>query len=155
MELSRANFFPRLWANENLSMQRLGASASRFAAFLWENIGDGAPDDRGAWTLANWAKHISQPQCQFYALFLDGEPIGCVELQLQPRLMDASKGPVRLTALGIFEEYTGESIGPLVLTRAVEKAFASGATKVVLESGDQLPEPFSTICRHQGFVPAG
>ena len=67
--------------------------------------------------------------------------------------MDSSRGPVTLTVLGVLPEYTGEGVGPLILTRAVERAFSAGATKVVVESERELAEPFGTILRHQGFRP--
>lgn len=150
MELNRQDFFPRLWANAQLGIERLGPASHRFAGFLWSNIGTGAPDDRSTWTHAEWQTHLSNPAHHFHAVFNDNEPIGCFEIIREPVLM-ARGGNVRITGFGLLPEFMGESFGPTLLTRVVEKAFALGAARIYFESEETLNPAMRLACENQGF----
>lgn len=151
LELRRGDFFPRLFANESLSISRLGATSFRFAKFLWECVEEGIDEDRSSWGPLQWQNYLTDPRCEFYAVYCDGEPAGCCEIICEPRLMRARGGAVSIKAFGLLPEFAGEGLGSSLLTRMVEKSFAMGATKITIRSRKELPIAMIEICRRQGF----
>ena len=144
-------FFPKLWASESMSVQRVTAISCRFAAFLWANVSGDNSEDRSEWDNTHWQMHLSDPGLEFYAVFCDGEPAGFAEIVRGARLMSTKGGAARIEAFGLIPEFMGEGLGSSLLTRMVEKCFATGASKVTLRSDEQLPTAVLEICRRQGF----
>ena len=151
LELNRADFFPRLFANESLIISRLSATSYRFARFLWDNINANADEDRSGWGDAQWQHYLTDPRCEFFAVYCDDEPAGCCEIVREPKLMRATGGSVRIKAFGLFSEFSGEGLGSSLLTRMIEKSFATGADRVTLRTAQELPPEMSTMFRNQGF----
>jgi ribosomal protein S18 acetylase RimI-like enzyme len=149
--LLKNNFFPDLFPNESLSITQLGASSFRFAQFLWNCVEGGAEEDRSSWDAVQWQHYLTDPRCEFYAVYSDHEPAGYCEIIREPRLMRAKGGAVRIKAFGLLPEFAGEGLGSKVLTRMVEKAFATGATSINLKSQSEFPAAMLAICRKQGF----
>jgi len=150
LELKRHQFFPRLFANESMTTKRLSATAHRFAAFLWQGVGANQDEDRSGWSAVQWQNYLTDPRCEFYAVFCDDEPAGCCEIVSQPKLMRASS-TVRIKALGLFPEYAGEGLGSALLTRMVEKALATGAHSVTVRTSTELSKDALQMFRSQGF----
>ena len=150
LELERKEFFPRIPGKVPLSLDPLSPTSFRFASFLWTNIGEGGQENREDWSDADWQTHLASPSHHFFAVSCEGEPIGCFEIVRCKTLMDA-QGKVQITGFGLLPEFIGESIGPSVLTRVVEKAFALGARTVFLESEQDLGTVMLAVCEHQGF----
>lgn len=151
LQLHRADFFPDLFANESLTLSRLGATSFRFARFLWETTPTGTAEDRSNWDGKQWQHYLTDPRCAFFVIYCDGEPAGCAELIVEPRLMLTKGGNVRLKAFGLIPEFSGEGLGSSVLTRVIEKAFATGATTVTMRAGDEVTEAALEIFLRQGF----
>ena len=151
LDLNRGDFFPRLFANESLIISRLSATSFRFARFLWENIDANADEDRSGWSGAQWQHYLTDPRCEFFAVYCDDEPAGCCEIVREPKLMRATGGSVRIKAFGLFPEFSGEGLGSSLLTRMIEKSFATGADRVTLRTGQELPLEMATMFRNQGF----
>ena len=151
LELNRGDFSPRLFANESLSIARLSATSYRFARFLWENINGNADEDRSGWQGPQWQHYLTDPRCEFYAVYCDDEPAGCCEIVREAKLMRATGGSVRIKAFGLFPEFAGEGLGSSLLTRIIEKSFATGADRVVLRTTQLLPPEMTTVFRNQGF----
>jgi GNAT superfamily N-acetyltransferase len=151
LALKRSEFFPHLYASETLNINRLSATSFRFAMFLWEAIGRGATEDRAHWYGAQWQHYLADPRCEFYAVYCDGEPAGCVEIVVEQRLMRTAGGSVRLKAFGLLPEFEGDEISSAILTRIAEKAFAKGAMELTLRTGEVLPDRTLLMFRQQGF----
>jgi RimJ/RimL family protein N-acetyltransferase len=151
LELNRGDFFPRLFANESLIISRLSATSFRFARFLWENIDANADEDRSGWSSAQWQHYLTDPRCEFFAVYCDDEPAGCCEIVRETKLMRAKGGSVRIKAFGLFPEFSGEGLGSSLLTRMIEKSFATGADRVILRTGQELRPEIRTMFRNQGF----
>ena len=151
LELNRGDFFPRLFANESLGISRLSATSFRFARFLWDNIDANADEDRSGWNSGQWQHYLTDPRCEFFAVYCDDEPAGCCEIVREPKLMRATGGSVRIKAFGLFPEFSGEGLGSSLLTRMVEKSFATGADRVALRTSQELPLEMTTMFRNQGF----
>jgi ribosomal protein S18 acetylase RimI-like enzyme len=150
LELRKSDFFPNLFASESLSVTRLSTSAWRFAAFLWRNVDHGG-DSRGDWQDSHWQGHLSVPGLEFYAVLCDEEPAGCCEILRAPRLMTAKGGAARMTSFGLMPEYADEGLGSALMTRMVEKAFSTGASKLTMSVSRELSPAMLRICRSQGF----
>lgn len=155
LELTQSQFYPMLFAHESVTMTRVSATAFRFAGFLWSAVGDAATEDRSAWAGTQWQNYLSDPRCEFYAIYCDGEPAGCCELVRGPRLMRARGGVTRIKAFGLMPEYRGEGIGAAVLTRLVEKAFATGATRVSFRTKGEMSPTMLEVFSRQGFFEVG
>ena len=151
LELNRGDFFPRLFANESLTISRLSATSFRFARFLWDSIDANADEDRSGWNGAQWQHYLTDPRCEFFAVYCDDEPAGCCEIVREPKLMRATGGSVRIKAFGLFPEFSGEGLGSSLLTRMIEKSFATGADRVTLRTSQELPPEMTTMFRNQGF----
>ena len=156
LELKRREFFPQLFAADAISLQRLGPTSWRFAAFLWQNLYSkdgvsGADEDRYSWSAQSWQNRLSKPGVEFHVLYQDGEPAGCFELEKLPQLMKTGPGTVRVHAFGLLPEFTGEGLGSRLLTRMVEKGFAMGAGTISVKAPGPLSDSFVAICRAQGF----
>ena len=150
LELSKADFFPDLFADEALSVSRLTTTSWRFAAFLWTNVDHGG-EDRSSWAADQWRNQLAVPGLEFYAVFSDQEPAGCCEILRAPRLMTAKGGVARFNSFGLLPEFVGEGLGSVLMTRMVEKAFATGASKLTMSTARDLPPAMLRICRSQGF----
>ncbi len=151
LELNRGDFFPRLFANESLIISRLSATSYRFARFLWDNIDANTDEDRAGWNGAQWQHYLTDPRCEFYAVYCFEEPAGCCEIVREPKLMRSTGGSVRIKAFGLFPEFSGEGLGSSLLTRMMEKSFATGADRVTLRTGKELALEVTAMFRNQGF----
>lgn len=152
MELEKENFFPNLFANESLRIKRLGAASFRFARFLTANVEDDIDPDRSAWKDAKWQQYLSDPHCEFYAVFCDDEPAGCAEIFREPRLMRSRGGSIRIRCFGFLPEFQHEGMGAALLTRLLEKCFSTGAARVTVRSASELPPEMISLCRYHGFT---
>ena len=150
LELNSSDFFPNLFANDALAINRLSTSSWRFAAFLWSNVDHGG-EDRSGWRAGQWHNQLAVPGLEFYAVYSDNEPAGCCEILRAPRLMTASGGVARITSFGLLPEFVGEGLGSVLMTRMVEKAFATGARRLTMSAARELPPAMLRICRSQGF----
>ena len=65
--------------------------------------------------------------------------------------MRATGGPARIKAFGLFSEFSGEGLESFLLTRMIEKSFATGTDRVTLRTGPELPSEITKMFRNQGF----
>ena len=150
LELTRGEFSPWLFANESLSISLLSATSYRFARFLWDNINATADEDRSGWNGAQWQHYLTDPRCEFFAVYCDDEPAGCCEIVREANLMRATGGSAGIKAFGLFSEFSGEGLESSLLTRMIEKSFATGADRVTLRAGPELPSEMTKMFRNQG-----
>jgi len=110
--------------------------------------------DRLAWTDAELDRYLSSAHVHVWTLNIGGATAGYFELQ---RHHDAT---VELMYFGLVESFIGRGLGGWLLTRAVEEAFAIGATRVILntctlDSPRALPNYLArgfTIVREDRYV---
>ena len=151
LELNRGEFFPQLFANESLTIFRLSATSFRFARFLWDNINANANEDRLGWSGTQWQHYLTDPRCEFFAVYCDDEPAGCCEIVRLPKNIRAMGWSVRIKAFGLFPEFSEEGLECSLLTRMIEKSFATGAEKVTFRTVQELPPGITAMFRNQGF----
>jgi GNAT superfamily N-acetyltransferase len=80
--------------------------------------------DRLGWTLEQWRAWVDRPELETWIGYLEGTPAGYFELERQPG------GQVELVYFGLLPGFLGRGIGGALLTAAVERAWAMGASRV-------------------------
>jgi len=80
--------------------------------------------DRLGWNYDRWQAWLDRPEVETWVLYVAGTPAGYFELERQ----DA--GDIELAYLGLLPRFTGQGLGPYLLTVAVERAWAMGAQRV-------------------------
>lgn len=105
---------------------------ARLSRSLYENVGrDWNWVDRLAWTDEEWMAYLSQPGIQTWVLFVEGQPAGYFELA--PR----TDGSVEIAYFGLMPNFIGRGLGGYLLTEAVRRAWAIGASRVWLHTSSR------------------
>jgi GNAT superfamily N-acetyltransferase len=103
--------------------------------------------DRLAWSDEELAAHLASPSVEVWVLHWHGERAGFYELRQH------DDGSVEIAYFGLLERAFGRGLGKHLLTRAVERAWSLGATRVwlhtcTLDSPVALPNYLA-----RGFTP--
>ncbi len=83
--------------------------------------------ERRDWTLARWTEALG-PEIETWVLSVDGIPAGYTELKRH------EDGAVELNYFGLLDAFIGDGLGGHLLTEAVERAWAMGANRVLLNT---------------------
>jgi GNAT superfamily N-acetyltransferase len=102
--------------------------------------------DRDAWSDEMLAAHLSRPEVAVWECLAGGESAGYFELE-------HGGDSVEIAYFGLAPEFIGRGLGKVMLTRAVQEAFALGASRVwlhtcTLDSPSALPNYLA-----RGFTP--
>ncbi|HEX8070488.1 MAG TPA: GNAT family N-acetyltransferase [Pyrinomonadaceae bacterium] len=112
-----------------LEVRRAGVVAPELNRFLYTAVGgDWYWTDRLPWSYQQWLDYLARPEVETWVGYVDGTPAGYFELETQPG------GDVELAYFGLLPQFTGRGFGGLLLTRAVERAWALGARRVWLHT---------------------
>ena len=84
--------------------------------------------DRLVWTDDELDGYLAARNVHVWIMYVDGQVAGYFELQHHPN------GAVEVMYFGLAEQYIGRGLGGWLLTRAVEESFASGGTRVILNT---------------------
>lgn len=84
--------------------------------------------ERRPWSRERWIEYLSQPGVETWVLSVDGVPAGYSELQKH------ENGDVELMYFGLLEAFIGSGLGAHLLTCAVQRAWAMGASRVILNT---------------------
>jgi ribosomal protein S18 acetylase RimI-like enzyme len=84
--------------------------------------------DRLAWTDDEITRYLSDPALELWILRVEDTVAGYFELR-----KDAG-GAVEIAYFGLMPDFIGQGLGKYLLTRAVERAWERGATKVWLHT---------------------
>ncbi len=102
--------------------------ASSIAAAMYRRVGSAWNwRDRLTWTPVEWANAINQPGVELWTLGEDGLLIGYFELELRDEIAEVKY-------FGLTPEGMGRGLGGWLLIRAVERAWARGAARVILNT---------------------
>jgi len=99
-----------------------------------------------AWSLRlSWApleliEHFNRPDVHLWYAFLEGQPVGLVELETGPDGAEVSY-------LGVVPSARGRGIGRALLARAAEYAFAGGAPELRVRAHDHEKEAIALYQR--------
>ena len=84
--------------------------------------------ERNAWPDERLASHLAQPNVGVWVLRVDGDPAGYFEL------VRHDDGSVEVAYFGLAAPHIGRGLGKFLLTRAVQEAWALGATRIWLHT---------------------
>lgn len=84
--------------------------------------------ERRPWSLVQWSEYLSSPQIETWVLSADGIPAGYCEMQKH------ANGYVELMYFGLLRAFVGGGLGAHLLTEAAERAWALGATRVIVNT---------------------
>lgn len=83
---------------------------------------------RRKWPLSRWTAHVSRPEVDTWVLSVDGVPAGYIELEKRP------DGDAEILFFGLLSAFVGQGLGAHLLTEAVERAWSTGASRVILNT---------------------
>jgi GNAT superfamily N-acetyltransferase len=93
--------------------------------FLYTAVGgDWYWIDRLDWSHAQWLAWLDRPELETWIGSLEGTPAGFFELERQPGTT------VELAIFGLLPGFLGRGLGGTLLTAAIERAWAMGASRV-------------------------
>ena len=130
LELIPGDFKPRRSGRTDVAFSHVNPPMPEFNRFMYMTVG--APWfwlDRRPWTLAQWTEKLAnKDRNETWILSAAGVPAGYVELE--------KKGGdvVEIDYMGLLPSFIGGGLGAHLLTSAVERALAMGATRVLLNT---------------------
>lgn len=113
---------------DGFRIERVSEPCPELIRFFYTAVGgDWYWIDRLPWTYAQWAAYVRRPEVQTWVAHLAGNPIGYFEL-LQ------KDDDVEIAYFGLLPQFTGRGLGGLMLTSAVEQAWAMRPARVILNT---------------------
>jgi GNAT superfamily N-acetyltransferase len=110
-------------------VERVEECPPSFWRFLYNEVGRRYHwVDRLGWTDQDILNYLHDPSVSLWLLTVAGAPAGYFELRRDPE--DAFE----VAYFGLLKEFTGRGFGAYLLTEAVERAWALGATRVWLHT---------------------
>ncbi len=79
---------------------------------------------RTDWSQEYWYNHVNRDEMETWVAYMQGTPAGYFELEKIPT------GEVNILSFGLLPQFIGKGIGGHVLTKAIERAWDMGASKV-------------------------
>jgi GNAT superfamily N-acetyltransferase len=110
-------------------VERVENCPPAFWRFLYSEVGRRFHwIDRLGWTDQEISNYLDDPSVSLWLLTVAAAPAGYFELRRDP------DGAFEIAYFGLLQEFTGRGFGAYLLTEAVERAWALGATRVWLHT---------------------
>ena len=122
-----------------LEIKQVEIACPEYNWFLHQAVGAefrwGGRED---WDHDQWAAYVDRPELETWVAYVSGTPAGYCELEKQ------DDGSVRIECFGLTKQFFGCGLGGHLLTVAVERGWAIGASRVWLttcnhDHGHALP----------------
>ena len=84
--------------------------------------------ERRPWTLAQWSALLARDGVETYVLSAGGVPAGYCEYERHPN------NDIEIKYFGLLAAFIGQGLGAHLLTESVERAWAMGASRVILNT---------------------
>jgi ribosomal protein S18 acetylase RimI-like enzyme len=126
---SPAQFKPARLADPTLTVRQVDPPNPTLWRYLYSEVG--GPYrwfDRLPWTEEEAHTYLADPRISLSVLEVDGTIAGYFELRRE------ADGAVEIVYFGLLPAFTGRGLGGHLLTEAVERAWASSATRVWLHT---------------------
>jgi ribosomal protein S18 acetylase RimI-like enzyme len=120
---------PKLLELPGLRIERVRTPCPEYNKFL--HVVVGAPwrwGGRSDWGEKQWRAHVGRDELETWVMYRDGTPAGYFELERNPA------GDAQILVFGLLPQFVGQGLGGHLLTKAVQRAFASGANRVWLQT---------------------
>ncbi len=116
---------PKRIERGDVEVRRAEIPSPELSRFLYTAVGgDWHWIDRLPWTYAQWLEYLDRPGFQTWVAYVAGTPAGYFELEEQP------EGNVQIAYFGLLPQFVGQGLGGHLLTVAVQRAWAMGASRV-------------------------
>ena len=123
--LSPDELRPKYGDFPTLRIEQMEVRCPEFNKFLHTVVGyDYRWGGRTDWSKDYWYKHVNRDEMETWVAYLLGTPAGYFELE------KTSEGNVHILSFGLLPQFIGKGIGGHLLTRAIERAWEMGASKV-------------------------
>jgi ribosomal protein S18 acetylase RimI-like enzyme len=120
---------PKLVDIPDLRVQRMEVRCPEFNKFLHTVVGyDYRWGGRTHWGKDDWYRYVNRDEMETWVAYLSGTPAGYFEIE------KTSEGDVHILAFGLLPQFIGRGLGAHLLTRAVQRAWEMGASKVWLST---------------------
>ena len=80
--------------------------------------------DRLGWTYDQWMAWLDRPELETWIASVQGTPAGYVEIERQ------AEGSTEIVYFGLLPQFIGRGLGGALLSRAIERAWETGASRV-------------------------
>lgn len=128
-ELTPQDFSPRFSLDSELNFSRVDPVMPALNRFMYMTVGARwFWYERRPWTLEQWITCLSEGDVETWLLTKGGVPAGYVEFATRPN------NAIEIVYIGLLPEFIGQRLGGHLLSKAVERIFAKGASKVLLET---------------------
>jgi GNAT superfamily N-acetyltransferase len=112
-----------------LRIERMQVVLPEFNAFLHTVVGsDYRWGGHSDWGKDEWTAYVHREELETWVAYTDGTPAGYFEIEKCP------EGDVQIKNIGLLPAFIGQGLGGHLLTVAVERAWAWGATRVWLHT---------------------
>lgn len=120
---------PRRATHPGLALRRVEPPSPALNAHLYEAVGGAYQwNDRRAWTMEQWSEELEREGTETWLLTLDGREAGFFELTMP------SARVREILYFGLLPGFEGQGLGAHLLTCAVERAWAAGAERVIVNT---------------------
>ncbi len=110
-----------------LDVRRVEIACPEFNWFLHQAVGaEFRWGGRGDWGPQEWSAYVDRAELETWVAYVSGAPAGYYELEKQ------DDGSMRILRFGLRRPFFGRGFGGALLTKAVERAWQSGANRVWL-----------------------
>ena len=107
-----------------LEIRRAEIPLPELNRFLYTAVGgDWYWVDRLGWTYQQWSDWVARPNMHTWIAYLNGTPVGYVEL-------DKQGDDVELSKFGLLSKFIGSGLGGHMLTESIERAWDMGGSRV-------------------------
>ena len=120
---------PRGSSADGLELRQVELPLPELNRFFYTAVGgDWYWIDLLGWTYQDWLIWVDRPQLETWVAYLSGTPAGYFELESQ------QDGAVEIAHIGLLPQFIGKGLGGYLVTQAVERAWAIGASRVRLNT---------------------
>jgi len=108
-----------------LQIERMETKCPEFNKFLHTLVGyDYRWGGKTDWGKDDWYRYVNRDELETWVAYVSGTPAGYFELGKRP------EGDVQILSFGLLPQFIGKGIGGHLLTKAIERAWELGASKV-------------------------
>ena len=149
--VGRQGFRPAFVADPDLAVLHSRLPSVPFYRFLYAAVGGGYRwVDRLAWSDADLEAYLARPAVTLLVLYLEGTPVGYVELDRGPHEAEAG---TQIAYFGLVPAVHGRGLGKHLLSVGVNRAFGEGAERVWVHTCTEDGPYALANYRGRGFVP--
>lgn len=113
---------------EGFRVERVSEPCPELNRFFYTAVGgDWYWIDKLRWDYARWAAYVSRPEFQTWIAYLAGNPTGYFELLREG-------DDVEIAYFGLLPQFTGRGLGGVMLTAAIEQAWALKPARVIVDT---------------------